>query len=447
MRFLTFLVFCLSPFFIGLHAQTSNYNELPLLKRINYDSLRGVKLNDVWGYTDSLGHEYALVGTTKGVSILDISSPTAPKEVFWLPGRETIWRDIKTYKHYAYITSEADDGLKIIDLSSLPEDTVLSVSTYKGLNQVGSSDKYWDSAHNLWIDTLSGTCYIFGPNRGNGGVIILDIATNPVSPIEKAFFDNWYVHDGYARNETMYLAHIYEGFFSIVDISNLNDPKILAIQETPLTLTHNIWPTDDGNYLFTTDERNGGYVTCYKSDDFTLIEEIDRIQSTPNGEVMPHNAHVMGDFLITSFYTDGVIIHNISDPTNSYEIGRHSTYKGEDVSGSSGCWGAYPFFPSQLLIASDREYGLYILQPDYDYLATSINPPSSTLEIFPNPASNLITLNGIHQEIEGVITDNNGRLLFTVLLTPQNSTIDISSLPKGIYILRMGTRQSKFIKH
>ena len=29
--------------------------------------------SDIWGYTDSVGTEYALVGTTAGVSIVDIS--------------------------------------------------------------------------------------------------------------------------------------------------------------------------------------------------------------------------------------------------------------------------------------------------------------------------------------------------------------------------------------
>ena len=52
---------------IGLLGQTSYTNDN----------------NDIWGYTDSTtGKEYALVGTTAGVSIVDISSATPQKKQF-----------------------------------------------------------------------------------------------------------------------------------------------------------------------------------------------------------------------------------------------------------------------------------------------------------------------------------------------------------------------------
>ena len=41
--------------------------------------------------------------------------------------------------------------------------------------------------------------------------IILDVATNPMQPVEVGSFDTWYCHDGYVRNDIMYLAHIYRG--------------------------------------------------------------------------------------------------------------------------------------------------------------------------------------------------------------------------------------------
>ncbi|MBM3423947.1 MAG: hypothetical protein FJY06_00455 [Bacteroidetes bacterium] len=63
------------------------------LSHINYQQLHGANLNDVWGYEDELGNEYAIVGTSKGTSIVDITNPTSPVEVFWYPGSESIWRD------------------------------------------------------------------------------------------------------------------------------------------------------------------------------------------------------------------------------------------------------------------------------------------------------------------------------------------------------------------
>ena len=35
------------------------------LSHIDYQTLHGANLNDVWGYVDELGNEYAIVGTSK----------------------------------------------------------------------------------------------------------------------------------------------------------------------------------------------------------------------------------------------------------------------------------------------------------------------------------------------------------------------------------------------
>ena len=100
------------------------------LSHISYQQLHGANLNDVWGYEDELGNEYAIVGTSKGTSIVDITNPSAPVEIFWYPGTESIWRDPCVYGDFAYVTTEAEDGLLIIDLSPLPQSHNLSTSVY-----------------------------------------------------------------------------------------------------------------------------------------------------------------------------------------------------------------------------------------------------------------------------------------------------------------------------
>ena len=166
----------------------------------------------------------------------------------------------------------------------------------------------------------------------------------------------------------MYLAHVYEGFFSIVDISDKSNPILLGTKETPSSFAHNIWLSDDGNFVFTTDEVTDAYITAYDISDPNNIIEVDRIQSSPGDGVVPHNAHVMGDFLITSYYADGVVIHDISDPSNMVEVGRFDTYPGTSTS-TTGNWGAYPFLPSGTLLATDIENGLFVLGPNYSYAA------------------------------------------------------------------------------
>src|SRR5688500_2343628 len=108
-----------------LSAISFSQMNIDSLSHISSQTLHGENLNDIWGYTDELGNEYAIVGTTKGTSIVDISNPANPVEIFWLPGSESIWRDPSCNGDYAYITTEANDGLTIIDLSPLPGSTAL----------------------------------------------------------------------------------------------------------------------------------------------------------------------------------------------------------------------------------------------------------------------------------------------------------------------------------
>ncbi len=352
------LKFLLSFIFLNVFLSFSQLN-LDSVSSINYQSLHNTFLNDIWGYTDEFGNEYALVGAEKGVSVVDISIPSNPNEVFWISGTQSTWRDLKTFGDFAYITTEASSGLQIIDLSPLPNSPIINTTYYNG--PVGQE---WSSAHNIFIDE-NGYAYIFGSDRGNKGVIILDVFTDPMNPIEVGVFDNWYVHDGFVRNDTMFLGHIYEGYFSMVDVSDKANPVLLGTQNTPSTFSHNVWASANGQFAFTTDEVSGGYIGAYDVSDPANIVELDKIQSSPDyGAVIPHNTHVKGNHIITSYYSDGVVVHDVTYPYNMIEVGNYDTYPGQTGS-YDGCWGVYPFFSSGTIVASDRSEGLFVLSPTY----------------------------------------------------------------------------------
>ena len=348
--------------FLFLPNQALTQLNVDSLSHINYQQLHDANLNDVWGYVDELGNEYALVGTSKGTSIVNVTDPTNPVEVFWLPGSTSIWRDPSSHGDFAYVTTEAEDGLLIIDLSPLPQATNLTTTLY-----TGPANNPWQSAHTCFVDE-NGYAYVFGANRGNGGVIILDVFTNPMAPVEVGVFDNWYCHDGFVRNDTMYLANIYAGFLSLVDVSDKANPVLLGTKTTPSSFTHNSWPSDNGQYVFTTDEISGAFIAAYDISDPTNIVEVDRIQNSPGSGIIPHNTHVMGDYLITSYYSDGVVIHDITYPYNMIKVAEYDTYEGQTIS-YDGCWGVYPFLPSGTILAADITNGLFILGPTYQKAA------------------------------------------------------------------------------
>lgn len=325
-------------------------DEVELLGQLSYSQ----ELSDVWGYVDEAGNEYALVGVYNGFSVVDVTDPANPEEVYFVSGAQSIWRDIKTWGDYAYVSNESFGGVLIVDLSPLPDGEITTTTNFTG------NIYNFDRAHNLYIDEF-GKMYIFGADSGSGGAIICNVAENPMNPIELGRFDNFYLHDGMARGDTLWGAGIYQGLLAAIDVSNPANPAIMGTVSTPGQFAHNCWVSDDGTHVFTTDEISDGYIGAYNVEDLGNMFETDRIQSSPGTDVIPHNVHVRNDFLITSYYTDGIVIHDAINPENLTEVGSFDTSPNYSGSGFNGAWGAYPFLPSGNILASDIQEGLYIL--------------------------------------------------------------------------------------
>jgi choice-of-anchor B domain-containing protein len=166
---LWFWLFLISSFSCKL---TIGQTALSFVSQTDYVSLHNTGLNDVWGYVDEQGNEYAIVGTEDGTSIMNVSNPANPFEVFWLPGENSIWRDPSVYGNYAYISTEAEEGLTIINMSPLPESNVLIANLFTGDETIS-----WESAHNCHVDD-QGLLYVFGANYGEGGVLIYDVTSH-----------------------------------------------------------------------------------------------------------------------------------------------------------------------------------------------------------------------------------------------------------------------------
>tara|TARA_B100001741_G_scaffold313204_1_gene318550 strand:- start:27457 stop:29412 length:1956 start_codon:yes stop_codon:yes gene_type:complete len=327
--FLPFLVYSQSNYNLNLVGEF-DWNGL------SYDS----EGSDIWGWRNtSTGVEYALVGLNTGFSVVELSNPQNPTEVFFIPGANTTWRDIKTWENYAYVINEGGDGLLIVDLNDLTGQTYVNFTNF------------FNTAHNIYMDE-NGVAYIFGSDEGNGGVIFLDVTTNPMSPSYLGTWDDYYIHDGMVRGDTLWAGCIYEGEFYSVDVSNKSNPQVLGHHPTPNQFTHNIWVSDDGDFVFTTDEQADSYIGAYDITDMNNIQEVDRIQSNPESNSVPHNTHVDGNFLVTSWYRDGTVVHDATFPNNLVEVANYDSYLGSG-NGFDGCWGTFPYLPSGLIISSD----------------------------------------------------------------------------------------------
>lgn len=348
---------------IQVHAQQDSLE----MQQLGHVSYTGMDLNDIWGYA-TLTKEYALVGTTAGLSIVDVTNPQQAIEKHFIPGASSIWRDIKTWGHYAYVVHDSysgtSDGLMIVDLSTIDSASMDVQRLYPTIT-VGTTAYNFSKAHNLYIDE-NGVLYIFGANVGGGGAIMYDVATDPENPQLLGVVNRNYYHDGMARGDTLWGAAIYSGQFEVIDVSQKSSPVLLAQQSTPFTFTHNLWISDDNNTLFTTDEKRAAPVAAYDVSNLSNIKKLDEIRTSVSNpdSVIPHNVHVKGDFLVTSYYTAGVQIVDASVPDILVETAYYDTspHKGD---GYFGAWGAYPFLPSGHILVSDIEEGLFILGTDY----------------------------------------------------------------------------------
>lgn len=345
--YLTIFLFLFSQWYLSAQKNIS------FLGNLTYTPI----LNDIWGHSDAFLNEYAIVGTTVGTSIVNVTNPTNPTELFFIPGDTSIWRDIKTWDNFAYVTNETGGGLLIVDLNFLPDSI-----HYQRVTQLGAFN--FQTAHNLFIDE-NGIAYLFGSNVLNQGALMVNVSgVNKYLPQLIGLYDERYVHDGFVRGDTLWTSEIFQGDFSVLDIQNKNNPILLARAQTSGRLTHNCWLSDDGNYLITTDEIQSGAVDIYDVSNLNNIRRLDSYKSNPMDSATPHNTFFLNDFIFTAYYRDGVTLVDATKKDNLVEIGQYDTSPLQGP-GFEGAWGVYPYLPSGNILVTDREEGLFVLAPQY----------------------------------------------------------------------------------
>jgi choice-of-anchor B domain-containing protein len=297
-----------------------------------------------------------------GLSVVDVTNPANPVEITQIPGVKSAWREVAVYGHFAYVVTEGQgSGLLIVDLSNLPSMN-LSYHTYTG---DGAISGQLSTAHTIQIDTVKNILYVYGSNLANGGALALDIGQDPYNPVYKGQFNSFYLHGGYAYNDTVYGAQIYQGCFSILDFKNKATPILLQTQNTPGYFTHSTWLSESRKVLFATDEVSGAFMSAFNISDKQNITLLDKFQPTPESGSIPHNVCILKDWAINSWYRDGLIIIDAHRPENLVEVGNYDTYPAASGTGMDGAWGVYPYLPSGNILVSNVNEGLFILSPTY----------------------------------------------------------------------------------
>ena len=354
--------------FYFLFSIASTYSQIPpsnlrLRSKLNFAG----GLANIYGYT-ARGREYALAGSNTGMEIIDITNPDAPKLIKHIPALQSLWREVKVYRDYAYVTTEAaGQGTQIVNLASLPDTNVV----YKSISGPDSILTVISRSHSLHIDTAKGFLYLYGgittyKDLGNtAGAVVMDIKTDPWNPKFVGRYTTNYIHDGYVENDTCWSAQINRGTLTVIDFRDKKNPITLGEVKTPLAFTHNTWLSTDHKTCFTTDEKPGSYLASYDVTDLTNIRLLDKVQSFSANTIV-HNTHIRNDYAITSWYSDGVLIHDVHRPHNMVQIAQFDTYQCGGVPDFVGTWGAFPFFPSGNIVLSNLVSGdFFVLTPTY----------------------------------------------------------------------------------
>lgn len=361
--------------------------------------------NDIWGFTDlNDNKEYALIGLKNGTAVVDVTSPSQPKEIGTISGASSTWRDIKVYqckegdnyKAWAYVTTEASQGLQVIDLNNLPS----SISLATTVGEFSSAHNVYlanvDYTTNAALENMQPYIYISGSNKNDGAYRVFSL-TNPALPqlLTTPPAGTGYVHDATTlvidddrvsqcaegHNPCELLVDFNETSVDIWDMTDKSAPfKISATPYSGAQYTHSGWWSADKNYIFIQDEldemRLGLNTTLRTLDISNLTRPVVTHNWTGPTRAIDHNGFTKGNRYYMSNYRAGLTVLDVTNPNNLSQVGSFDTFAipAENTANFNGAWGTYPYLPSGNILVSDIEYGLFVLK---DNTQPNFSAPSS----------------------------------------------------------------------
>ncbi len=314
-----------------------------------------------WGYVAPDGREYALLGCQTGTSIIDITDAPNLREVSFIPGPNSRWREMKTYRHYAYVVTENESnqpggGIQIIDLFNLPHSAAL-VKTYVWTDTLNGVPTFFPRVHSV---SVSGN-YLYLNGGNYNGIRILDLR-DPVNPVKAGVYVGPYIHDSHIRNDTIFASAINAGGgLDIIDARNKSNPQRIKLIQYAGSGTHNAWTTWDRNFLATTDEI-GSTPKTLKIWDIRNLQNPTKVAEVVVDTAIVHNVFIKGTLAYVAWYRAGLRVVDLSNPHSPQIVGFYDTYPANNGASYSGAWGADPYFPSGKVIISDMQTGLYVVR-------------------------------------------------------------------------------------
>ena len=346
----------------------------------------GRSYSDVWGYGNQ-----AYIGRF-GDNEFDILDVSNPDNIFLTrnvsipsPNNGCSAQDIKvgpsafnpsTTLGFVSFESSGPDAVGIYDFTTPSSPTLLTtLQPDFSLYQTSHNTSYRDDGWLVVANSFSSSVAIIDLRNYNpaSAPSSINSATYLISNIGSGF-----VHDITITDDYLFMAEW--DSLQVWDASNLGSGPPSFLGEVRGYSCHAVWASDDGAYVVTTDERSGGSLRLWTMDDngssVTLRQTDSFVARQDSGVGQAYSAHnpvMLGDRIYTSYYGSGVVVHEIDRTDDSFDIVARYDTSTFGASGFDGCWGVYPLFGHDNVIASDQEEGLFTI----DFSAIDIRSASA----------------------------------------------------------------------
>ncbi|MDQ3981440.1 MAG: choice-of-anchor B family protein, partial [Actinomycetota bacterium] len=344
----------------------------------------GAGIADVWGWVDpETDKEYALLGSTDGVQILDVTDPSEPVYLGNLLGKPDgalIWQEIEILNDHLYAVCDlAPCGLQVFDLSRLRGvESALPVWRPDVVVPLGS-------AHSIDSNPETNHIFVNGGGVVVGTPVIFDVS-QPLAPVPVgAMTDDGYTHDSLCRNyhgpDKAYKGNeicfnFNEDTVTIYDVTSNPTRPVQLARETYETASyvHSGALTKDHKTLISTDEgdeqRFGLPSTLYIWDVSKLTKP--KLIGTWRGKSksIDHNIYSEQNALFHANYVNGFRILDLRKAHKGKlsEVAYIDTVPTSDAPDFNGAWAAYPYLPSGNVLVGNMDGGLFIVRPEASVL-------------------------------------------------------------------------------
>lgn len=322
--------------------------------------------------------DLAIVAANPNVYLVDVSNPTAPRITATISDPDCIaCQDAHGQGRYIYLSFEQsrnNTAMAIYDVSN--PSAPVRVGVYQ--------DPNLPTAHTLYVSgsrAYLNNYHLLSAGGGRMGIIDISDPTNPRRLGTFPPSGSNAVHDSTVIGNRAYVAAWNFGWY-ILDVTDPAAIRQIGRTADSARASHNVWPSSDGRFMFTTQEFVDAEVRSWDISDPLNIRQVGRFRA--GAGLMPHNVEVEGNYAYIAYYQAGIVVADVSDPANMREVRRYDTHPADAPSGDSdyqGAWDVHPF--GNTILVTDTDGGLFVFEkygtvtppPDQPPAVRITNPP------------------------------------------------------------------------